>query len=142
MNAGDLATPRGIRNRNPGNLERVPGVIWRGQAARQSDPRFVVFDAPVWGIRAMARVLTTYYERHQRRSVRRMIERWAPPGENRTHAYMLAVASRLGVGVDETLARNEETWSRLCAAITRHENGVDPYPATLYREAVRLAWGK
>ena len=133
--------PRGIRNHNPGHLERARGVTWRGQAPRQTDPRFVVFTSPRWGIRAMARVLTTYYERRNLRTVRAIISRWAPPSENRTHAYILAVASRLGVGVDQPIARDAGTWVLLCSAITRHENGTDPYHADVYREAIRLAWG-
>lgn len=134
--------PRGIRNHNPGNLERVAGVVWIGQSGRQTDPRFVTFRAPVWGIRAMVRVLSTYYRMRGLRSVRAIISRWAPQTENRTHAYMLAVASRLGVGVDQELVLDENTMVRLCSAITRHENGMDPFPESLYREAVRLAWGK
>jgi len=39
------AIPRGIRNHNPGNIEK--GDPWQGLAADQSgDPRFAVFAAP------------------------------------------------------------------------------------------------
>lgn len=135
-------TPRGIRNHNPGNLERVPGVRWRGQARAQTDPRFIVFDAPVWGIRAMARVLLTYYRRRGLRTVRQIVARWAPPSENLTGEYAADIARRLGVGIDAALELTAPLLERLCAALVRHENGLDPYPASLYRDAVRLAWGE
>ncbi len=82
------STPRGVRNHNPGNIERDARTRWQGQAARQSDPRFVVFTAPEWGIRAMARVLITYQDRHGCNTVAKIINRWAPPGENATSAYV------------------------------------------------------
>jgi len=131
--------PRGIRNHNPGNLDRVPGTTWRGQAALQSDPRFVVFTSPVWGIRAMARVLRVYYRLRELRTVRKIINRWAPPTENRTHAYALAVAARLGVALDQELVLEDRTLIGLCAAITKHENGYDPYPEALYADGVALS---
>ena len=52
--------PRGIRNHNPGNVLRTKSVTWQGQAEDQSgDPEFVVFTAPEWGLRAIARILLT-----------------------------------------------------------------------------------
>ena len=38
--------PRGIRNRNPGNIRRSRDR-WKGLAPAQTDPAFFVFDAPV-----------------------------------------------------------------------------------------------
>lgn len=98
-------TPRGIRNHNPGNIER--GAPWQGLAtpeemtpAQRAETRFCVFRSPKWGIRAIARVLITYQDRHGIRTPRGMIARWAPAAENDTAAYVRAVAGRLGVAHD------------------------------------------
>ena len=68
--------PRGIRNHNPGNLEK--GDPWQGLADDQSaDPRFAVFEAPEWGIRAIARLLITYRDKHGVNTVNGVVNRWA-----------------------------------------------------------------
>jgi|DewCreStandDraft_4_1066084.scaffolds.fasta_scaffold05366_6 hypothetical protein len=130
----DRTLPRGIRNNNPGNIERT-GTRWRGMAAEQSDPRFVVFEAPEWGLRAMARILKNDILAG-RNTVRALIYEWAPPTENVTDAYVVAVARALGVGPDEPIGLDR--LPALMRAITRHENGVDPYPPELYARAIQL----
>ena len=54
---------RGIRNNNPGNIDRN-ATKWQGMADKQDDPRFIVFTSPQYGIRAMARVLLTYQSKY------------------------------------------------------------------------------
>lgn len=131
------STPRGIRNFNPGNIDRVPGVRWQGQADDQSsDPRFVIFNGPRWGIRALARVLITYQDKRRAAdgsridSVREIIARWAPASENNTGAYAKAVASALSVGPDDESVDvyRYDTMRALVLAIIRHENGPGPLP--------------
>jgi len=130
-----LIAPRGIRNNNPGNLVRT-GDAWQGMSSDQStDARFVVFDAPVWGLRAMARVLRNYLGAGQT-TVREIVARWAPSSENDTGAYMDAVAAALGVGVDDQVAPAQ--LPELMAAIIKHENGMQPYPPALFDQAIAL----
>jgi len=50
--------PRGIRNKNPGNIKL--GTDWDGLADEQSDPTFCIFKEAVWGIRALMRILLVY----------------------------------------------------------------------------------
>ena len=50
--------PRGIRNKNPGNIKL--GTDWDGLAAEQLDPTFCTFGEAVMGIRALMRILLTY----------------------------------------------------------------------------------
>lgn len=123
------STPRGIRNYNPGNIERNT-TRWQGMAQDQSsDPRFIVFSHPVWGIRAIARTLITYQDKYQLRTVRRIIQRWAPDQENDTNAYVASVCKRLGAGPDEALdVYDYRTMLELVRAIVRHENGPGPLP--------------
>lgn len=131
--------PRGIRNHNPGNIEK--GDPWQGLAADQSaDPRFAVFQAPEWGIRALVRVLITYQDRYDIRTVRQIINRWAPPIENDALAYASAVASALRVGLDDRIdVHRYATMERLVRAIIRHENGMQPYDGVTINEGLRLA---
>ena len=135
-----MTTPRGIRNNNPGNIDRT-AEKWRGMAPDQSgDSRFVVFSEPVWGLRALAKVLLSYQRKHSLRTPAAIIGRWAPPVENDTGAYARQVAKALGVGVgDQIDLQHPETLQRILPAIVQHENGQQPYPAALIAEAVRLA---
>jgi len=121
--------PRGIRGNNPGNIDRT-GTKWQGMSSDQSgDPRFIVFDAPEWGIRAIVRVLRTYYDKHGLRTVKGIINRWAPPVENDTEAYFMTVAKKLGVDPGEQIDIDDiDTLRTLVKAIIRHENGRGPEP--------------
>lgn len=131
---------RGIRNNNPGNIDR-DGTPWQGMADDQSgDPRFIVFKSAPYGIRAMARVLITYQDKHGLRTVRRIIGRWAPPVENDTDAYVNAVAASVGVGPDDVIdVHNFNVLRPLVKAIIKHENGVQPYPDGVINYGLQLA---
>lgn len=142
-----MADTRGVRNNNPGNIERVKGVRWQGQSSNQSgDRRFVVFDAPEDGIRAIARTLITYQDKRRAKdgskidTVAEMIERWAPPVENNTDAYAEHVASLLKVGKDKTIDVYEYPVMRaLVVGIIAHENGGYAYPESVIAKGLALA---
>jgi len=129
------ALPRGLRNKNPGNIDRVAGVRWQGQADDQSDDeRFVVFTDAKWGIRAICRTLITYQDKRQARdgskiaTVAEIVDRWAPPVENNTGAYAEHVAKLLSVGTDDTIdVYDWATMRGLVLAIIEHENGFQPF---------------
>lgn len=130
-------TPRGIRNHNPGNI-RHSKTVWMGQAEEQADEAFVTFEQPVYGIRALFKILKTYRTKYGLKTIAQIIDRWAPPNENDTGAYVQAVAAACGVGPTEEvdLARIGEN---LVAAIIHHENGQQPYSATEIKRAIDLA---
>ena len=132
--------PRGIRNNNPGNIDRT-AERWQGMAPDQSsDPRFVVFSAPLWGLRALAKVLLSYQRKYALRTPAGIIGRWAPPTENDTGAYARQVAKAVGVGPGEAIdLQRPDTLARVVTAIVAHENGQQPYDADLIAQAVRLA---
>ena len=48
---------------------------------------FVQFDDPVYGIRAIARIMKSY-EREGINTLAKAIDRWAPPNENNSQAYI------------------------------------------------------
>lgn len=116
--------PRGIRNNNPGNIERNKDR-WLGMSNDQSsDSRFLVFDTPEAGIRALMRVLINYQERHKIDTLREAINRWAPPGENNSTAYVQHVSRLTGFDPDEKLDFLDRAVNiALTRAIVRHENG-------------------
>ena len=139
--------PRGIRNNNPGNVERGKDR-WLGMSADQSsDPRFLVFDTPEAGIRCLMRILINYQERHGIKTMREAINRWAPPVENNSSAYVQHVSRLTGFDPDEPLDfLDREINVALTRAIVRHENGEPTiygrkewYPADVYERAAVMA---
>lgn len=122
-----MKKPRGIRNHNPGNIRW--GDPWQGLVSvdKRTDPAFCQFVSAAYGIRALARTLITYQDKHRLYTIREMIRRWAPPNENDTDAYVRAVAAQVGRGTDEQLDMQDYADLRAMAeAIIRHENGRGP----------------
>ncbi|MFT0533157.1 hypothetical protein ACMHYJ_10090 [Castellaniella hirudinis] len=128
--------PRGVRSNNPGNIRH--GDPWQGLAKKQPDPAFATFTSAAYGIRALARTLITYQDKHGLNTVRGIISRWAPPVENNTPAYVNAVAKQVGVGPDAQIdVQQYKVLRPLAEAIIRHENGQGPLdtPNTWYDQA-------
>ena len=134
------SSTRGIRNNNPGNIEI--GSPWQGLMPRSAmtpeqaaEKRFCVFSDPTWGIRAIARILITYQDKRTAGdgsaidTVREIIERWAPAGENDVDAYAAHVRQVLGLDPGATLDVHQYATMRgLVIGIVRHENaGLQPY---------------
>jgi hypothetical protein len=134
---------RGYRNRNPGNIDWNPRNRWQGQVgieATGSPPRFAVFESHEFGIRALAALLTTYQDRHNLRTIRGIISRWAPGTENNTDAYVHAVSRAMGVGANDPLDLHTYAHMRpLVEAIIAHELGGQPYSDAVLDEGLRLA---
>lgn len=128
--------PRGIRNNNPGNIRH--GADWKGLAEDQPDSDFCTFTAPRYGIRAMARILMNYQRIHNLQTVRQIINRWAPPSENKTDAYVDHVAKVLGVDPDQHISVQQHV-ADLVAVIIEHENGMNPYDLEVILEGVGMA---
>ena len=95
--------PRGIRNHNPLNIRRSADK-WQGLKAQQEDREFFQFSSMAYGWRAAFRLLChTYYGKYKLRTIRAIINRWAPPKENDTQYYIRSVAERTGIGADREL---------------------------------------
>lgn len=138
-----MARPRGVRNNNPGNIDRT-GTPWQGEnrteAARQREVRFAVFDTPEYGFRALVKTLLTYQRKYGLRTVRGIIDRWAPPSENNTSAYAVEVAKALGVSLDVRIdVEAPATAFQLAKAIARHENGGNYWGDDVIWEGIELA---
>lgn len=138
--------PRGIRNANPGNI-RLGRDKWQGQRENGFDPAFVEFSSPLFGLRALMKILLTYQQKYGLDTVQSIINRWAPPHENATDNYAHHVARRLNVNRFATIRiDNAKTLAELAESIVIHENGLAQkplppgwYPQSLYREAAILA---
>jgi hypothetical protein len=131
--------PRGIRNRNPGNI-RKSSDRWKGLAPLQSDPAFFVFETPLCGIRAMAAILRNYQRRNGLKSLVQIIGRWAPAAENDTAGYARAVSREMGIDPRAPLDLSDAATLRaLIVAIICHENGVQPYDLDTVDAAIDLA---
>ena len=129
---------RGIRNNNPGNIRK--GEKWKGLSEHQTDSSFCIFVSPEYGIRALVKILLTYYKKYQLNTVKKIISRYAPPSENLTAAYIQSVANQLGVRSDEPLdVASPAVLMVLLRAIIRHENGEQPYSDEQLLEGIYLA---
>ena len=130
--------PRGIRNKNPGNIKL--GTDWDGLAAEQTDPTFCIFDEAVMGIRALMRVLLTYRFTHNKKNIDSIIRRWAPPSENDTEAYIKFVAKRMEIKPMAMIDNSIEGYLPLVKSIIQMENGMQPYDDELIVEGMYKAW--
>jgi hypothetical protein len=131
--------PRGIRNHNPGNIRRN-GDPWQGLAKDQTDREFFTFQSAVYGIRALARLLITYQDKHGLCTIETIIGRWAPAVENNTKAYIQSVARHTGFSPLQTLDMHRfDHLKPVVEAIIQHENGQQPYSDAEITKALVLA---
>lgn len=127
---------RGLRINNPGNI-RTSTTPWQGKVTPSRDAAFETFDTPEHGMRAAAKVLLTYFNKHKLDTVTKIISRWAPPSENDTQAYITAVSERTGMPPDAFIDLTDPMlFTVLLMAIIRHEQGLDPYPAATVLKVV------
>lgn len=130
MNEKNL--PRGIRNRNPGNIRRG-NTRYKGET-QGSDTAFKSFVSMEWGYRAIFVLLHTYAVRHGLNTIRGMISRYAPAQENDTAGYIETVSKHSSIEAN----RQVDTLSAadmipIVTAISRVENGTPPNEAQIRR---------
>lgn len=126
---------RGIRNNNPGNI-RVSKDQWEGMTG--DDGAFVIFDSPESGVRALGKNLLSYGRRGYD-SIEKIINRWAPPNENDTKAYIDSVVAATGIPATQSLDLSDpDTLSSLAQAISFHETG-SRYDPEVYQQGVARA---
>jgi hypothetical protein len=137
-----MSSPRGIRNLNPGNIEDGPFARdCNGYAGPEPEGRFATFAEMRFGIAAIIKLLKVYRARHGLTTVRGIINRWAPPTENITSAYVTSVCDNV-VLPDEELPDTRDTYLFLARGIVRHENGNTAallISDTVWDDALKLA---
>ena len=115
---------RGLRNNNPGNI-RLGSFKYKGEKAKSSDSAFRQFESVEWGYRAMFVLLHTYATKHKCRTLREIINRYAPPLENFTDGYIRCVANATHLSADEPISTTDgATMTAVVAAMSAVENGV------------------
>lgn len=131
--------PRGIRNNNPGNVERGKDK-WKGMTDEQTDPRFLTFDFMEYGVRAIVRILRSYNKRGVS-TIEEVVNTWAPPFENDTEAYIRTV--EVVSGLDRTAKINfqdSEYLIGIIKGIIIQENGLKWLPEDrVLRRGIELA---
>lgn len=120
---------RGLQNNNPGNI-RISRDKWRGETSPSQDKAFKQFDSMAWGYRAMFHLINNYSRLYGCNTIRKIIDRWAPPEDNNhTEAYIAAVCKDTGVPPDGHITTTyKDIMVPIVAAMARVENGV---PANL-----------
>ena len=115
---------RGLRNCNPGNI-RLGSFRYKGEKVQSSDSAFRQFESVEWGYRAMFVLLHTYAVKHHCNTLRKIINRYAPPIENHTEGYLRRVAYATHLAPDEAISTTDAaTMTAIVAAMSEVENGV------------------
>ena len=118
--------PRGLRNNNPLNI-RHSNSRWKGMKRMQKDPAFVQFEDITYGYRAAFVLLRTYRQKYGCNTIRKIIQRWAPPNENNTEAYIRAVCSWTGISESKMLGGGDaNAYIAIVGAMSLQENGREP----------------
>jgi hypothetical protein len=117
--------PKGVRLNNPGNIE-ITKDKWEGMSKKQKDKRFVTFDTPEHGIRAIGKILKSY-SKTGRDTIEEIVTRWAPPVENDTEAYIRTVEQESGLNRKEVIDTPKELRG-VIRGIIRQENGKQHIP--------------
>ena len=114
---------RSVRNNNPGNI-RANSTDWNGSVV--DDGSFVTFSTPEKGVRAMAKTLETYQNKHGLTTPSQIINRYAPTSENNTSAYISALESA-GFPANEPidLSADPVRHKKFIAAMIKHEGGQE-----------------
>lgn len=118
--------PRGLRNNNPGNI-RINNDLFQGEVRPSKDKSFKQFETMAYGYRAMFKVLSNYYNKYRLNTIRKMINRWAPPEDgNHTEKYIKTVSDYSGIPADDPInVNNREQMIRIVVGMSRMENGRD-----------------
>jgi len=121
---------RGIRNNNPGNIRINKANNWQGKI-NSTDKDFEQFINIAMGLRALMVTLRTYQNKHGLKTIRQIINRWAPGSENNTTKYIDAVAGFMSLSANSELdLSSKSTLIQLTKAIVKHECSPDHYRIT------------
>ena len=126
---------RGLRNCNPGNIRRSR-VRYVGEVVPSRDIEFKEFESMAYGYRAMFVLLDTYRRRYGLNTIRMMLNRYAPPEENFTEAYIRIVSQRTGIAPDQRInTLSARDMIPVVCAMSAVENGEEAV-----REDVERGW--
>lgn len=127
--------PRGIRTNNPGNIVKT-SIEWQGEV-QCSDKINECFESDYYGIRALVKVLHTYYYKHGLGTIDQIMARFSEFG-----GAARGVSRISGIPTNKTLDFSDlgEVMS-LTKAIILQENGVNPYEDDLIEQVLYDTYG-
>jgi len=121
----DLDLPRGLRLNNPGNI-RISQTKWQGEIIPSADKSFKQFQSLAYGYRAIIKLVRNYFVFYDLNTIEKIINRWAPPHENKTKAYIDFVCKDANIRINTTIdVYNESMMCAIAASISKMENGVN-----------------
>lgn len=126
-------SPRGMRNNNPLNIRFSEVNEWQGIIGRDKEKGgMCVFATMYQGIRAAMLLISTYQRKYNKRTIRDIISRWAPPQDkNHTEMYIKIVCDNMKVEPEFIphfgVQREMYDCFRLIYAMALVENGVNPH---------------
>lgn len=140
---GAMASVRGIRNNNPGNLGFAGQ---RGASRENGNGRFASFGTPEEGLGAMSKQLDLHFSGKSAKakeagrplqSITDIVTAWAPPNENNTAKYIADISKQLGVSPTARLNMNDpKTKMAFMKSIVQKENGGNPYSDEQYQAGI------
>ena len=130
----------GLRQNNPGNIRSGAGFF--GETGVGSG--YATFQNPLFGGRALARLLSTYKNQYGISNIDSLIDRYAPSGDNTMESrtnYKGFIANKLGVGKDDEIDLDDDnTKLGVMKAIVEFENrNENPYSDQEYNLMIQSA---
>lgn len=115
-----------VAQQQPGNI-RINDDLFQGEVRPSRDKSFKQFETMAYGYRAIFKILRNYLCIYKLDTIRKMVGRWAPPGDNNhTEAYIKAVSDYAGIPADDPINVNDrEQMIRIVAGMSKVENGVE-----------------
>ena len=87
-----------------------------------------------YGIRAMARMLRVYQNKYGLKTIKDIINRWAPSHENKTNDYIDFVSKETGIAKDQILDLNKDgQLAQIINAIIKFENSNTVPAKTIFK---------
>ena len=119
--------PRGIVNKNPGNLRGG----WRSMVPTEHKDGFAVFKTYPEGLANLLRLIDSYYTSFKLHTAFAFLAKYAPPTENDLESYMRGALEQAGWGGNDPklfdlrldLPENRLKWAKAIVVI---ENGHPP----------------
>ena len=100
---------------------RATSEVWQGQVGQRRG--FVEFQTEKMAVRAWLKLMKTYREKHGLDTIEKIVNRFAPPSENNTQAYITFLATNVHKAADQPLESHED-YARLGAAMAWYETNT------------------
>jgi hypothetical protein len=136
--------PLGIMSNNPLNVSTSG---WKGEVGVQNNPqKEAIFVDTQHGLRAAALLLYTYYKTHGLKTIRTIINRWAPSNDPNAHnepnSYANFVGVQTGINPDAIFELNAVNIKKIMKAMAIMEQGskyAALIPDSEYDQGIQMA---